>query len=55
VGAEVDDVIDQVEDLGVDGHHPFGVQLAERDLQPAAVLAHFVDAVEFEVEQFSDP
>ena len=44
-----------VEDLVVERDHPFGVELAERDLQPAAVAGDFVDAVQFEVEQFPDP
>ena len=42
-------------DLGIDRDHPFGVELAERDFQPAAVLRHVVDTVELEVEQFPDP
>jgi hypothetical protein len=35
--ADLGDVVDQREDLGVERDHPLGVELAERDLQPAAV------------------
>ena len=37
VAADLRDVVDQREDLGVERDHPLGVELAERDLQPAAV------------------
>jgi hypothetical protein len=35
--ADLGDVVDQREDLGVERDHPLGVELAERDFQPAAV------------------
>jgi hypothetical protein len=55
VAAEVDDAVDQVEDLCVDGHHPFGVEFAVGDHQPAAMIGNLVDAVQLEIEQFPDP
>ena len=47
-------MVDQVEDLLVEGDHPLGVELAERDFQPGALAGDLVHAVEFEVEQFAD-
>ena len=38
----------------VEGDHAFGVEFAERDFEPGAVPGDLVDAVEFEVQQFSD-
>jgi hypothetical protein len=55
VAAEDDDAVDQVEALCVDGHHPFGVEFAVGDLQPAAMIGNLVDAVQLEIEQFPDP
>ena len=49
------DSVDDGEHLVVEWHHAFGVEFAQRDLQPAALTGYFVDAVEFEVEQFPDP
>jgi len=46
---------DQLEGVVVERHHPFGVELAERDFQPGALTGDLVDAVEFEVEQLTDP
>ena len=49
-----DDPVDQVEGLVVDGHHPLGVQLAQRDLQPGPGAGDLVHAVQFQVEQLAD-
>ena len=54
LGARGDDAVDEGDRLVVEGDHPFGVELAERDLQPRAVARDLVDAVEFEVEQLPD-
>lgn len=35
--ADLGDVIDQLQDVLVERDHPLGVELAERDFQPAAV------------------
>jgi hypothetical protein len=37
VAADLGDVIDQRQDLGVDRDHPLNLQLPERGFQPAAV------------------
>ncbi len=39
----------------IDRDHPFGVELAERNLQPAAMVGHFVNTVQLKIEQFPDP
>jgi hypothetical protein len=38
VATDLGDPIDQREDLVIERDHPLGVELAERDLQPAAVI-----------------
>ena len=43
-----------VDGFVVEGHHAFGVELAERHLEPGSVSADLVHAVELEVEQFTD-
>ena len=48
------DPVDQINGLVVERDHPFGVELPERNLQPGTVPGDFVDAVEFEVQQFTD-
>ncbi|GAA0965075.1 hypothetical protein GCM10009555_003710 [Acrocarpospora macrocephala] len=48
-------MVDQVEDVVIKGDHPLGLQLAETDLQPAAVTGNLVEAVQFQIEQFPDP
>jgi hypothetical protein len=48
------DPVEQVEGFLVDRHHPFGVQLAQRHLQPGAGAGDLVHAVQFEVEQLAD-
>ncbi len=40
--------------LLVQGHHSFGLQLAERHLQPRALAGDLVHAVQFQVDQFAD-
>ena len=50
----VGDPVDQRDGLVVEGDHAFGVELAERDLEPCAVATNLVDAVELEVEQLAD-
>src|SRR5690606_5661708 len=40
--------------FGVERDHAFGAELAERNLQPGAVRAELDEAVEFEVEQFTN-
>ncbi|OHV47346.1 hypothetical protein BCD48_18430 [Pseudofrankia sp. BMG5.36] len=52
--AGLGDAVEQVEGVVVEGDHPLGVELAERDLQPASLGGDLVDAVELEVEQFAD-
>ena len=49
-----DDPVDQGDGLLVEGHHPLGVEFAERDFQPGAVAGDLVHAVELEVQQFAD-
>ena len=49
-----DDAVDEGDGLVVEGHHSFGVELAEGDLQPRTVARDLVDAVELEVQQLSD-
>ncbi len=53
-GAVGDDAVDQGDGLLIERHHPFGVQLAERHLQPGTLPGDLVHAVEFEVDQFPD-
>jgi hypothetical protein len=48
------DPVDQRDGLVVQGHHPLGVQLAERHLQPRSLAGHFMDAVQFQVGQLAD-
>ena len=42
--------VDEGEDFLVERDHGFGVELAERDLEPGSLPGDLVDAVEFEVE-----
>jgi hypothetical protein len=49
------DAIDDRQHVVVEGDHPVGLELAERDLQPGALSGHLVDAVELEVDEFADP
>ena len=53
--ADLGDRVDQGESLLVERHHPFAVELAERDFQPGAGAGDLVHAVELEVEQLADP
>ena len=48
------DAVDQGEGLGVGRNHQFGVQLAQRDLEPGAGAGDVDDGVELEVEQLAD-
>ena len=48
------DPIDERDGFVVEGNHAFGVEFAERDFEPGAVPGDLVNAVEFEVEQFTD-
>ena len=54
LGARGDDAVDEGDCLVVEGDHPLGVELAERDFQPRAVARDLVHAVEFEVQELSD-
>ncbi|BCO36221.1 hypothetical protein MHEC_28590 [Mycobacterium heckeshornense] len=49
-----DDAVDQLEGLVVDGHHPLGVELAQRNLQPGPGAGNLMHTVQFQVEQFAD-
>jgi hypothetical protein len=49
-----DYAVDQGHRLVVERHHPFGVELAKRDLQPGAIALQLMDAVELEIEQLTD-
>ena len=53
--ADRGDRVDQGEGFLVERHHPFAVELAERDFQPGAGAGDLVHAVELEVEQLADP
>ena len=53
-GACGGDPVDEGDGLVVEGDHALGVELAEEDLQPGAVAADLVDAVQLEVEELSD-
>jgi hypothetical protein len=55
VGSELDDPVDHLEGLGIEGDHAFGGEFAERDFQPRAVPVDLVDAVQLEIEHFPDP
>ena len=43
------------EGVGVQRHDPFGVQLAERHLQPGAVPGQLPQTVQFQVEELAEP
>jgi hypothetical protein len=49
-----DDPVDEGEGFLVDGHHPLGVQLAQRHLQPRALAGNLVHAVELEIDDLPD-
>lgn len=53
-GAGAGDAVEQGDGFVVEGNHPFGVEFPEWDFQPGAVSGDFVDAVEFQVEEFTD-
>ena len=53
-GAGGGDTVDERYGFVVEGDHAFGVELAERDLEPGSVFGDLVDAVEFKVQQFAD-
>ena len=42
-----DDAVDQRDGFLVEGHHAFGVQLAQRHFQPCALAGDLVHAVQF--------
>jgi hypothetical protein len=42
-----DDAVDQRDGFLVEGHHAFGIQLAQRNLQPRALAGDLVHAVQF--------
>jgi hypothetical protein len=44
-----DDTVDQAHRLVIERHHPLGVELAERHLEPGAVAWHLMDTVELQV------
>ena len=48
------DAVDDDERLVVEGDHALGAELPERHLEPGSLARDLVDAVELEVEQFSD-
>jgi hypothetical protein len=43
-----------VDGFGVERHHPFGGELAERHLQPGAVAVDLVHAVKFQLAELAD-
>ena len=47
-------IVERGEGGGVERDGAFGAELAERDLQPAAVARGVPEAVQFEVEQFTE-
>ena len=49
------DPVDQFDGFGVQRHHPFSVQLAQRHLQPGPCAGDLVHAVQFQIDQFTDP
>jgi hypothetical protein len=49
-----DDPVDQLKGLLVDGHHPLGVELAQRDFQPCPRAGNLVHAVQFQIDQLAD-
>jgi hypothetical protein len=53
-GTVLGDPVEQLKGFGIDGHHPFGVQLAQRHLQPGTGAGDLVHAVQFEVDEFTD-
>ena len=46
--------VDHLHNVGVQRHHAFGVQLADRHSQPGAVAGEVQQAVQLQVEQFAD-
>jgi hypothetical protein len=46
--------VDHLDGVGVQRHHAFGVELADRHPQPGAVAGEVQQAVQFQVEQFAD-
>lgn len=46
--------VERFEGVAVEGDDSFGVELADRDAQPASGWAVVDDRVEFEVEEFAD-
>ena len=49
-----DPCIDHLHGVGLQRHHAFGVQLADRHSQPGAVAGEVQQAVQFQVEKFAD-
>jgi len=54
LGACRGDSIDQGDGLVVQGHHPLGIQLAQRNLEPRSVAGNFVHAIELEIEELTN-
>ena len=48
------DPVDDLDGFLVDGHHPLGEQLAQRDLQPGTGAGDLVHAVQLEVGELAD-
>ena len=53
-GAVGDDPVDEPGGFLVDGDHPLGEQLAQRDFQPGAGAGDLVHAVQLQVDEFAD-
>jgi len=53
-GAVRDDPVDEPGGFLVDGHHPLGVELAQRDLQPGPGAGDLMHTIQFQVAQLSD-
>ena len=49
-----DDAVDQRDGFLVEGHHAFGVELAQRHLQPRALAGDLVHAVQFQIDELAD-
>jgi hypothetical protein len=48
------DTIDDHQRLVIQRHHPLGIQLPERDLEPGALAWYLMHAVELQVHQLTD-
>ena len=54
-GTQANDAIDQLHRLILEWNHALGVEFGRGHLEPGAIPWNLVDAVEFEIEELSDP